>query len=260
MYQEDIETFNRKTRSEGVKAASQFMMDALGVEVKDNSCQKWKISNSEPVILVGLNHETIVEPFAITSLIGREKMKFIANYGLTNWVDRKILIPVIARRYAIDRPMTLKRIGERWADIFRPLNRKIREKKFTLAVIEKNNTEAFKEAENELNKNGMVMIYPTGGGDRNKPWARGIGELISGLINNKKSGAQLVVVEVKGVNIHENNWRIVWRAITGRTWNGKMKTEMEITKVIKIGDHIKRWRRMNAVEVATDLERLAKSI
>lgn len=259
MYQEDIARFNQKLKKDGVKTASEFMMEALGIEVKYKDPKKWKISKTAPVILVGLNHETIVEPFAITSIIGREKMKFVANLGLTHWVDGRVLIPVVARRYAVDRPLTLKRLGERFADIFRPLNRKIREKKFTLSQIEKINRDAFKETDNVLEGNGMVMIYPTGGGDRNKTWARGIGEMIKGLIKNQKNDAQLVVVEVRGVNIHENNWRIVWRAITGKTWFGKMKVEMEVKKIIKLKDHLREWTKMDSAEVVIDLARLAKA-
>lgn len=171
-----LDSYLQKITAHGLPAANSWLFTQLGLVIH----LRGPTLPPGPVIIVGLNHEALIEPIAISHFIHRPPYALIGNYGLTHYVKVPgLIIPIVPQRFAIDRPLTPRRLGERFLDsYFRPLNRFIRLQKFTSTDITTINRQAFQQALGVLRKNGILMIFPTGAGAATRPWGKGLGEII----------------------------------------------------------------------------------
>jgi hypothetical protein len=154
------------------------LLEYLAIEVHSNQQFEEFSQSDRPCILMGINHESIVEPVYIISLIDRNDIGFF-GMAVTQYLGKRIaeyIFPVMPKKRASDyQRLTKPSISDRlnWAFWLYSLEDR------TVEEVEHLNRNSIERAAGHINSGGILMIFPGGGVEINRPWYRGLGEILS---------------------------------------------------------------------------------
>jgi len=170
-----------------------------------------------PVLFIGMNHNLIIEPAVISSIIPRDDIYLIGNkaFEVLGGNVSKYVLPVIQKKYAVDyrEANNKKRSGF----ITNFITSLYSSKKLTLKETAEINKNTFQEAVKRLNQNSAVIIFPTGRNNIDSPWRKGVGEIISRIPEERRGNVKLIPIFITGISLKD-----VLRGIKAN--NGEVKT------------------------------------
>ena len=152
----------------------------LGLSVHSNKVPAVFGKPGEPAILLGINHEAIVEPLIIASLLNRPDVRFVGmkvfQYLGKNISD--LIYPVLPKKVAIDYQGGCMQTLKSRLDIVLEMYRM---ESLTIAQIERLNDTSLKSAAVHVEYGGLLIIFPNGGRSIDRSWYPGVGKLIKRL-------------------------------------------------------------------------------
>ena len=154
------------------------LLDYLALELNYNHTFEELSTPGQPAIIMGLNHESIVEPVFLASLLDRNDIAFF-GMAVTQFIGpqvAKFILPVMPRRSAVDyQPDKKRSLSDRlnWVYWVYGLDKR------TLEEVEQLNKQSIEGAAAHIDRGGILMIFPGGGVDIRRPWYRGLGEILS---------------------------------------------------------------------------------
>ena len=170
-----------------------------------------------PVMFIGMNHNLVIEPAVISSIIPRDDIYLIGNKTfevLGGNVSRHVL-PVIQKKYAVDYKETNNK--KRYRLLTNPITTLYSSKKLTLKETAEINANTFHEAVEKLNENSAIIIFPTGRNNIDSPWRKGVGEIISRIPKEIRGNVKLIPIFITGISLKD-----VLKGIKAN--NGEIKT------------------------------------
>jgi 1-acyl-sn-glycerol-3-phosphate acyltransferase len=169
---------DRRIRADGLSGACKAGAERLGLDcdfVMSDATRN--VLGSAPVIVYG-NHPTMLTPFLIGAAAGRRDLRFF----MMSYVGH--LIPGL-KQYMLPLEIT----SDGWREWRRGGNRRvvahwltqILEKGRERADAKPTNRQALGRGARHVASGGCVVIFPSGGGRKDKAWYPGIGHLASQL-------------------------------------------------------------------------------
>ena len=150
----------------------------LKIKIEGDSLKDWDVAG-KPVLVLGLNHEAIIEPFVLRKLIKRNDVGIVGikSYG---WLAKRIgwkFLPVMPKKYAIDLPK--KQVLK---NVLNPIKLAYLLEMMTTSQIEELNNKSIAGAVKIIKGGGMVIIFVRGG---------------NGLLAKKGRGAEIIANTLK---------------------------------------------------------------
>jgi 1-acyl-sn-glycerol-3-phosphate acyltransferase len=177
-YGRDTVLLEQQMDAKGVPAMARAFLDNLSMDVQVNAIPDVFARPGQPTILLGLNHEAIIEPIVLSSFLMRSDLK-LTSIKVFDYLGPQMahaLLPVMPRKVAVDYSggKLVTRINR-----LDPIYQLYALEKLTEAEIAQLNQQSLERGAEHLAAGGALIIFPTGGQSVEKPWHRGTGELLS---------------------------------------------------------------------------------
>jgi hypothetical protein len=150
----------------------------LGMDLYVNRLPDEFAKENQPAILMGLNHEAIVEPIFLVSLLERSDIRFLGMMLFQKLGPnvKELIFPVLPSRIATDYHGSLR---TKIATSIKPIYQFYRLDERSAAEIKENNQLSIDQAVKHITAGGILELYPTGGRSIDKEWYPGIGRILS---------------------------------------------------------------------------------
>jgi len=214
---EKLINFEENIPTIGIQKATDNLLSNIFIRpiIKSNFClDEFK---QGPVIFIGMNHNLVIEPAVISSVIPRNDIYLIGNkaFEVLGGNVSKHVLPVIQKKYAVDYKGANNKA--RYGLLTNLITTLYSGKKLTLKETAEINKKTFQEAVKRLNQNSAVIIFPTGRNNIGSPWRKGVGEIISRIPKERRCNVKLIPIFITGISLKD--------VIGGiKTNNGKVKT------------------------------------
>jgi hypothetical protein len=172
--------FESQIEKKSVPVVAKSIFDYLGLEIPQDELPDEFSQPGQPAILLGLNHEAVVEPIILISLLNRDDIKF-PGMKVFQYLGPNIseyILPLLPKKVAIDYSGNTKPSISNKLDPFYQLY--CLEDK-SIEEIGRLNQSSLHQAAGHLAEGGALIIFPNGGRSINCPWYQGIGQIISRL-------------------------------------------------------------------------------
>lgn len=202
-----------KAEEEDWGTASKELISKLGIELDTGEDLERIRKNKKATLVLGVNHEAILEPFIIASLLGDRRVSLISLKVLQvlGRAYSKYIMPVMPRRYAKDE----KRF-KRWiVNKVHPRARLYGIEELKVVEIDEMNEKVFNRAAKRLMEGMDVVLFATGGKVAQAAWGRGLGEIVNRVSKEKRSDVQIAFFHFDGLRQMEVVKRF-WMAANGK--------------------------------------------
>lgn len=199
-----FEEYNINIQRLGWPQASKKLLDSLGIRTEV------KLDNfpDAGAILVYANHPTGLDPFMISSFFAREDIYCLCDIYQTQkgTLAAKHIIPVYYWKFFefIYKPLTA------WPGYF---VMRLKSKWLSRQEAGEKNIKSLKKIVDILRKDGVVVVFPSGGEMAFRPWKSGVGLVIKNLDKRK---VNYHLYQVKIGNLTEVG--LIWHFISGRRY------------------------------------------
>ncbi len=187
----------KQLESRSVPEMAREFFEYLALDLNTNQFPVELSEPDRPLILLGLNHESIIEPIVLVSLLNRNDLKFL-GMKVFQYLGPRIaayILPVLPRKVAVDYCGEKKPAFSDRLDLI-----------YQLYVLENRTVDEIKElnrwsicqAAEHLCGGGALIIFPNGGRPIDRPWYRGIGEILDLLPPEVLSSMPIFPISIVG--------------------------------------------------------------
>lgn len=179
----------------GIQKAAESFLKKLGISYSlKPPLPNLLRGRKKGVLIVGVNHPGFFEPIILLSLIKRKKVKLIINrfFYLAGKNFQKYTLPVTARLFAKEKKSDL-------VTKFNLYHRLYRAQLLSENQIDRMNEVSLKSGTRCLERGGVVILFPGGGGSEKKVWRNGLSKLVHTISENKRKNVILLPVYFEGV-------------------------------------------------------------
>jgi len=188
--------------------------DYLGMDLFINRLPPAFSQEHQPAILMGINHESIIEPVFLVSVLDRPDVRFLGMkvFQYLGPYVKELILPVLPSRIATDYQGDLR---TRMGTALKPIYQVYKLDKRSSKEIKELNQQSISQAIEHIRSGGILELYPTGGRSIEKGWYPGIGRILSELPADVLSST--AIFPVKTVGLTRNFvYRSMRRAAFGR--------------------------------------------
>lgn len=134
----------------------------------------------KPAILMGINHEAIIEPILLVSLLDRADIRFL-GMKVFQYLGPRVaahILPVLPGKIATDYQGSTRASISNKLD---PIYQLYRMENLSTIDIKALNEQSIDMATQHLASGGILMLYPCGGHSIEKEWFSGLGRILEKL-------------------------------------------------------------------------------
>jgi hypothetical protein len=195
----DWVTFENRLNHESICHVCHDFFGYLGLEIQSNRIPEALKQPGKSMILLGINHEAIIEPLILASLLGRNDIKFVGMkvFQYLGPNVAKYILPVLPKKVAHDNGNDRKSSFSIKFDIILDLYRL---ESLSLAEIEQLNSSSIQQAADHLAEGGVLIIFPNGGRDVSCSWYQGIGQILSLLPPDRVANTPIFPIGTNGLS------------------------------------------------------------
>lgn len=211
------------SQDSGWGEASKFMLSKMKIEI-DAGGDVGKIKrNKKATLVVGINHEAILEPFILAALLGKRRSALVSLkvLQLLGKGYKKYILPVMPRRYAVDE----KRFAKWIVNKVHPRGRFYGIEQLRAVEIDEMNEKVFEQSVKKLEDGEDVILFAPGGKVVQSSWGRSSGEIICRINKKKIKDVRVAFFKFGGITQLETARRF-WKAANGRGME-KLKVKVE---------------------------------
>lgn len=179
-------------------------LEKLGIKVRT----KLHKFPSKGAVLVYANHPTGLDPYLISSVLGRNDVYFLSDIYQT-LKGKEIASHILPIYYWSVFDFIFKPILS-WPGFF---IMRIRKGLIRKNLARSQNRKSLDNAVKLLSKGNVVLIFPSGGEAFYRPWKSGIGKIIKESI---KRGVNFKLYQIKILNLSE--WQLLQHFIAGKRY------------------------------------------
>ena len=202
----DLAAFEQQLNGKNVPEVAEDILDYLAIDLEANEKPAAFLQPECPVILMGINHESIIEPVILTALLERGDL-ILVGMKVFQYLGKRIahyVLPVLPRRVAVDYPGEVQRSLSFQLNFTYQLY--LMENK-TTAEIEAMNKESLCKAAEQLCGGKALTLFPKGGHHGSHRWYQGIGELLSHIAPDLRSTIPIVPIATAGLTRNQVYWQ-----------------------------------------------------
>jgi hypothetical protein len=190
--------FESQVGERGPGVMTREFIEYLGLDMQINNLIDALVEPGRPTILMGLNHEAVIEPVIFVALCQRPDFRLIGiktfQYLGTTVASR--VYPVLPRKFGIDyQGNTKANLTNRWDPIYQLYALE----GLTVAEIEALNEEALNHAAEYVSNGGALIIFPTGGKSIENGWYAGLGEILGRMSPDTQPMTQIFPITITGL-------------------------------------------------------------
>ena len=206
--EKNIKEFAINIENIGWFQANQKYIEDLRINV-ENSLKDFPKNGG---VLIYSNHPTGLDPFLISSLLGRDDVYFLSDvyHAKKGKSVQDHMIPI---HYANWKELQQRSALAFFGFIFMRLSSGF----VSRDVSKKKNLQAINTAVKQLANSHVVLIFPSGGSREAIPWKKGIGEICLTSYNNKQNFI-LYKCEIKGLS----DFGLLRHFLSGKNFYKKM--------------------------------------
>ncbi len=214
---------DNKAVKDGWAEASKTLLNKVKIEISNKGDLEMIKERKETTLMIGVNHEAVLEPFILAAILGERKTSLISLkvLQLLGRGYRQFIMPVMPRRYAADE----KRFNRWVVNKVHPRGRFYGIEGLKAAEIDEMNEKAFAKAINNLEKGTDVILFAAGGKVAKSSWGRALGEIVCRIDKRKRSNIRVALFNFSGIKQKEVAKRF-WRAASGKSLD-KMEVTVE---------------------------------
>ncbi len=201
----DIERLEKGIEKYGVQNQALKFLSKLKIKTSAyTDLTNKNFQNQKGLLIYGINHNGIVEPIILFSLLRQKNIKLILYKTFFNIGKniKKYSLPVMAKNYLIKKKFKLFKNFS--------ITYKFHEyEKLNYEQIVKMNKNSILEAAKTLENEGIVIIFPGGGGNELNKWGFGISRILLSINKRKRDKIHILPVYFSGLGYKRMIFRIV---------------------------------------------------
>lgn len=210
----DFAAFESRIKNEPLPHVAREVYDYLGMDLKLDNLPDVFSQENQSVILMGINHEAIIEPIFLVSLLDRLDIRFL-GMKVFQYLGPSVadyIFPVLPKKIATDyRGSSRVTINNRLDPVYQLYTMENR----TLKEISQLNQQSIENSTEHVANGGALMMYPCGGRPIDSAWYSGLGKILSGLDPEKLATTPVYPIRMTGLS-RRFVYRKINRAAFGR--------------------------------------------
>ncbi len=159
---------------------ARIVYDYLGTTLYINRLPAEFSTPGKPAILMGINHEAIIEPILLVSLLDRADIRFL-GMKVFQYLGPRVaarILPVLPGKIAMDYQGSSRASISNKLD---PVYQLYRMENLSAVEVKILNQQSIDMATQHVASGGILMLYPCGGHSIEKEWYSGLGRILKGL-------------------------------------------------------------------------------
>ena len=194
----DWVAFESRLQDETIAQVCSDFFTYMGLKVLTNRVPEAFRKPTNPAILLGINHDAVIEPLIIASLLKRQDIRFV-GMKVFQYLGKHIsdlIFPVLPKKVAINYQGHNGRTLKSRLDIVLELYRM---ESLTLAEIERLNCTSLKGAAEHIENGGLLIIFPNGGRSIEHAWYPGVGKMTKHLPETLTAKVPIFPIRTSGI-------------------------------------------------------------
>ena len=206
-FAQDWVNFEAMVEHNSVPEVARNVYDYLALDLRCSELPREFSQTSQPAILLGLNHEAVVEPIIVLSLLDRNDLKF-PGMKLFQYLGpnvSELILPLLPGKVATDYSGSLK---PTLANKLDPIYRLYCIENKSAEEIFRQNQNSLQQAADHVSAGGAVLIFPNGGRSIDSSWYPGIAQIISRLSPDVIASTPIFPISLTGLARKQVYWKI----------------------------------------------------
>ncbi len=195
----DFAAFESRIKNEPLPHVAREVYDYLGMDLRLDNLPDVFSQENQPAILMGINHEAIIEPIFLVSLLDRLDIRFLGMkvFQYLGPYIADYIFPVLPKKIATDyRGSSKATISNRLDPVYQLYKMENR----TLEEISHLNQQAIENSTEHVANGGALMMYPCGGRPIDSAWYSGLGKILSGLDPKNLASTPIFPIRMTGLS------------------------------------------------------------
>jgi hypothetical protein len=190
--------FESQVENISLPDVARSIYDYLGLEIHRGDLPAEFSQSGQPALLLGLNHEAVIEPIILISLLNRDDVK-LPGMKVFQYLGPNIseyILPLLPKKVANDYCGNTKPTTSNKLDPFYQLY--CLEDKSTEEIFRLNQSSVH-QAAGHIVDGGALIIFPNGGRPINSPWYQGVGQILTLLPQETIPSLPIFPISLGGV-------------------------------------------------------------